>query len=159
MISNRPTAPSDTEVRIPKASCCLVLNTPLQPPRLRHQADLADRLRLRAGWNTYGGISASAPTIASVHALAGIPSSGNHPAKFPYTAAGTSALNDVTSGNNGTCATGYLCTAQSGYDGPTDWGTPRAWRPSPADRAHCFAGHRPRRHRPPGPCPVPRPLT
>ncbi|MEU1405358.1 S53 family peptidase [Streptomyces sp. NPDC005728] len=76
------------------------------------------------GWNTYGGTSASAPIIAGVYALAGTPGSSDHPASYPYAAAGTSALNDVTSGNNGTCATSYFCTAKSGYDGPTGWGTP-----------------------------------
>ncbi|MEU3030436.1 S53 family peptidase [Streptomyces incarnatus] len=76
------------------------------------------------GWNTYGGTSASSPFIASVYALAGTPSSGSYPAKFPYAKAGTSALNDVTSGSNGSCSTSYLCTARSGYDGPTGVGTP-----------------------------------
>ncbi|MFH8339739.1 peptidase S8 [Streptomyces sp. AM6-12] len=76
------------------------------------------------GWNTYGGTSASSPLIASVYALAGTPSSGSYPAKFPYAKAGTSALNDVTSGSNGSCSTSYFCTARSGYDGPTGLGTP-----------------------------------
>ncbi|GHD99851.1 S53 family peptidase [Streptomyces alanosinicus] len=76
------------------------------------------------GWNTYGGTSASSPLIASVYALAGTPGSSDYPARYPYNAAGTSALNDVTSGNNGTCSTSYFCTARSGYDGPTGWGTP-----------------------------------
>ncbi|MEU9280482.1 S53 family peptidase [Streptomyces sp. NPDC048342] len=76
------------------------------------------------GWNTYGGTSASAPLIASVYALAGTPGSSDYPAEYPYAAAGTSALNDVTSGSNGTCSTAYFCTAGSGYDGPTGWGTP-----------------------------------
>jgi len=83
-----------------------------------------DSYGITAGWYTFGGTSASSPIIAGVYALAGTPSSGSYPAKFPYTAAGTSALNDVTSGNNGTCTTSYLCTATSGYDGPTGWGTP-----------------------------------
>jgi hypothetical protein len=30
----------------------------------------------------------------------------------------------VTSGSNGSCGSSYLCTAKSGYDGPTGWGTP-----------------------------------
>jgi subtilase family serine protease len=76
------------------------------------------------GWVTYGGTSASSPIIAAVYALGGTPSSSSYPAKFPYTAAGTSALNDVTSGSNGSCTTSYYCTAKSGYDGPTGWGTP-----------------------------------
>ncbi len=83
-----------------------------------------DSYGITAGWYTFGGTSASAPVIAGVYALGGTPSSGSYPAKFPYTKAGTSALNDVTSGNNGTCTTSYLCTATTGYDGPTGWGTP-----------------------------------
>jgi subtilase family serine protease len=83
-----------------------------------------DSYGITAGWYTFGGTSASAPVIAGVYALGGTPSSGSYPAKFPYAAAGTSALNDVTSGNNGTCTTSYLCTATTGYDGPTGWGTP-----------------------------------
>ncbi len=34
------------------------------------------------------------------------------------------SLFDVTTGNNGTCANSYLCTAAQGYDGPTGLGTP-----------------------------------
>ncbi|MFF8994178.1 peptidase S8 [Streptomyces sp. NPDC014983] len=83
-----------------------------------------DSYGVTAGWYTFGGTSASSPIIAGVYALAGTPSSGSHPAQFPYAAAGTSALNDVTSGSNGSCTTSYLCTARSGYDGPTGLGTP-----------------------------------
>ncbi|MFI1566062.1 peptidase S8 [Streptomyces sp. NPDC020490] len=83
-----------------------------------------DSYGITAGWYTFGGTSASAPIIAGVYALAGTPSSSSYPASFPYAKAGTSALNDVTSGNNGSCSTAYLCTARSGYDGPTGWGTP-----------------------------------
>ncbi|OIJ94699.1 peptidase S8 [Streptomyces sp. MUSC 14] len=77
-----------------------------------------------SSWNTYGGTSASSPIIAGVYALAGSPGSGDYPAQYPYGKAGTSALNDVTSGSNGTCDTDYFCTAGTGYDGPTGWGTP-----------------------------------
>ncbi|MEU6285537.1 S53 family peptidase [Streptomyces sp. NPDC047028] len=83
-----------------------------------------DSYGVTAGWYTFGGTSASAPIIAGVYALAGTPGSGDYPAEYPYAAAGTSALNDVTSGSNGTCSTSYLCTARSGYDGPTGVGTP-----------------------------------
>ncbi|MFJ4784165.1 peptidase S8 [Streptomyces sp. NPDC088794] len=83
-----------------------------------------DSYGITAGWYTFGGTSASSPIIAGVYALAGTPSTSSYPASFPYAKAGTSALNDVTSGNNGTCTTTYLCTAQSGYDGPTGLGTP-----------------------------------
>lgn len=69
---------------------------------------------MTAGRHTFGATSVGSPVIPAVYPLAGTPSSGSYPAKFPYSAAGTSALNDVTSG----------CTAQSGYDGPTGRGTP-----------------------------------
>ncbi|OIK25732.1 S53 family peptidase [Streptomyces malaysiense] len=83
-----------------------------------------DSYGVTAGFYTFGGTSASSPIIASVYALAGTPSSGSYPAAFPYAKAGTSALNDVTSGSNGSCSPSYLCTARSGYDGPTGVGTP-----------------------------------
>ncbi|NEC91619.1 putative Ig domain-containing protein [Streptomyces sp. SID12501] len=75
-----------------------------------------------SGWAVYGGTSASAPIIAGVYALAGTPGSSDYPAKYPYSH--TSNLYDVTSGNNGSCTTSYFCTAATGYDGPTGWGTP-----------------------------------
>ncbi|MGW3852457.1 putative Ig domain-containing protein, partial [Streptomyces fagopyri] len=75
-----------------------------------------------SGWAVYGGTSASAPIIAGVYALAGTPGSADYPAKYPYSH--TSSLYDVTSGNNGSCSTSYFCTATTGYDGPTGWGTP-----------------------------------
>ncbi|MEU5389001.1 peptidase S8 [Kitasatospora cineracea] len=75
-----------------------------------------------SGWAVYGGTSAAAPIIAGVYALGGAPSSGSSPASFPY--AHTSSLFDVTSGSNGSCSPSYLCTAGTGYDGPTGLGTP-----------------------------------
>ncbi|MFI7403138.1 putative Ig domain-containing protein [Streptomyces sp. NPDC049541] len=75
-----------------------------------------------SGWAVYGGTSASSPIIAGVYALAGTPGSTDYPAKYPYSH--TSNLYDVTSGNNGSCSTSYFCTAGTGYDGPTGWGTP-----------------------------------
>ncbi|MFB9838401.1 putative Ig domain-containing protein, partial [Actinoallomurus acaciae] len=74
------------------------------------------------GWVVVGGTSASAPIIAGVYALAGAPAAGSYPSSFPY--AHTSALNDVTSGSNGSCSPTYLCKAAAGYDGPTGLGTP-----------------------------------
>ncbi|MFE9424939.1 putative Ig domain-containing protein [Kitasatospora sp. NPDC006697] len=75
-----------------------------------------------SGWNVYGGTSASSPIIASVYADAGTPGATDYPAQYPYLH--TSALNDVTTGNNGSCSPSYLCTAGAGYDGPTGLGTP-----------------------------------
>ena len=73
-----------------------------------------------SGWAVYGGTSAAAPIIASVYALAGVPSTST-PNADPY--AHTGNLNDVTSGSNGTCGA-PLCTAGTGWDGPTGLGTP-----------------------------------
>jgi hypothetical protein len=74
------------------------------------------------GWLEVGGTSASSPTIAAVFALAGKPAAGTYPSSYIY--AHTSDLFDVTSGANGSCSPAYLCTAETGYDGPTGWGTP-----------------------------------
>ncbi len=73
------------------------------------------------GWGVVGGTSVSSPVIASVYALAGNASSVNY-GSFPYSH--SSALNDVTSGSNGSCSPAYLCTGEPGYDGPTGLGTP-----------------------------------
>jgi len=74
-----------------------------------------------SGWGVVGGTSASSPIIASVYALAGNAASVNY-GSFPY--ANRSALNDVTSGSNGSCSGSYLCTGVAGFDGPTGLGTP-----------------------------------
>ncbi|MCC9311805.1 S53 family peptidase [Kitasatospora sp. RB6PN24] len=73
------------------------------------------------GWIQVGGTSASSPIIASVYALAGN-TAQTAAGSYPYSH--TSALNDVTSGSNGSCGGTYLCTAGPGYDGPTGLGTP-----------------------------------
>ena len=75
------------------------------------------------GWEVFGGTSVASPIIASTFALAGTPAAGTYPSSYPYVnASGT--LNDVTSGANGSCTPAYLCTAGTGYDGPTGLGTP-----------------------------------
>ncbi|HWG24830.1 S53 family peptidase [Actinospica sp.] len=73
------------------------------------------------GWVQVGGTSAASPIIASVYALAGN-TSGIGNGSYPYSH--RSALNDVTSGSTSTCSPAYLCTAETGYDGPTGLGTP-----------------------------------
>ena len=72
------------------------------------------------GWIEVGGTSASSPMIAAMYALGGNP--GSTPAQDIYTH--TANFFDVTSGNDGTCSPAYLCTAETGYDGPTGIGTP-----------------------------------
>ncbi|HVV24891.1 MAG TPA: hypothetical protein VHF06_36005, partial [Pseudonocardiaceae bacterium] len=77
---------------------------------------------VNGSWIVQGGTSVSSPIMASVYALAGTPAPGTHPNSYPY--ADTGALNDVTSGSNGSCTISYLCTSGPGYDGPTGLGTP-----------------------------------
>ncbi|MGN6606927.1 MAG: putative Ig domain-containing protein [Jatrophihabitans sp.] len=77
-----------------------------------------------SGWAVYGGTSAAAPIVAGVYALAGTPAAGTAPASLPWAHAAN--LNDVTSGNNGTCSPSLLCTAAAGWDGPTGLGTPNS---------------------------------
>jgi subtilase family serine protease len=77
----------------------------------------------QGGWLEVGGTSVASPIIASVFALAGTPAAGTFPNSYPYADPG--ALNDVTSGANGSCAPhGFLCHGEVGYDGPTGLGTP-----------------------------------
>src|SRR5438874_7818774 len=75
------------------------------------------------GWYIFGGTSVASPIVASVYALAGSSrGTSNSPAAYPY--GNTGALFDIGSGSNGNCGGTYLCTAGSGYDGPTGLGTP-----------------------------------
>lgn len=74
----------------------------------------------RSAWLVFGGTSVAAPLIAGIYGVNGTAvNHGNDPYRH------TSALNDVTSGSNGSCSVRYLCTAVAGYDGPTGLGTPR----------------------------------
>jgi len=72
------------------------------------------------GWNEVGGTSASSPMLAAMYALAG--NAGTTPANDIYTH--KTNFFDVTTGNDGSCSPAYLCTAETGYDGPTGIGTP-----------------------------------
>jgi len=73
------------------------------------------------GWYQVGGTSLASPLVASVYALAGNSGAMTY-GSFPY--AHTGSLYDVLSGSNGSCGGSYLCTAGTGYDGPTGLGTP-----------------------------------
>lgn len=75
-----------------------------------------------SGWVEVGGTSAAAPIIAAIYALAGTPLAGTYPAEYPYLNP-PGGLYDVVSGSNGSCGI-PLCTAGSGWDGPTGLGTP-----------------------------------
>ena len=75
----------------------------------------------QSGWFQVGGTSLSSPLIAGVYALAGNAASVTY-GSYPYSH--VSSLHDVLSGSNGSCGGSYLCTAGSGYDGPTGLGSP-----------------------------------
>ncbi|WP_375480685.1 S8 family serine peptidase [uncultured Jatrophihabitans sp.] len=74
------------------------------------------------GWAIYGGTSAAAPLIAAIHALAGPAAASTRPAAALYGRSGY--FHDVVSGANGACAGSRICTAHTGWDGPTGLGTP-----------------------------------
>jgi hypothetical protein len=82
--------------------------------------------RPEPGWTLVGGTSVASPLIAGTMALANLYTRSFGGAGAFYAEAaqnGTGALDDVTSGSNGTCGN-YLCNAGAGYDGPTGLGTP-----------------------------------
>jgi subtilase family serine protease len=73
-------------------------------------------------WQVFGGTSVSAPLVGGIFGNNG---GTVNAASTLY--ANTASLNDVTTGNNGTCKGGkkaYFCNAEVGYDGPTGLGTP-----------------------------------
>src|SRR5206468_3280624 len=75
------------------------------------------------GWGLFGGTSVSSPVVASIAAL----STGDfrmNGAQGFYRMQTGAGINDVTSGNNGSCGGSYLCTAGFGFDGPTGVGSP-----------------------------------
>ncbi len=73
------------------------------------------------GWLVFGGTSVATPIIASYYALVGT-GAGDDSAHYVYQH--STWLNDVTAGSTGSCSGSYLCTAETGYDGPTGLGTP-----------------------------------
>lgn len=79
------------------------------------------RYQGHSGWYQVGGTSLAAPLVGAVYALAGNASSLVY-GSYPY--AHSSSLHDVTAGSNGSCGGSYLCTATTGYDGPTGLGSP-----------------------------------
>jgi len=72
-----------------------------------------------SAWLVFGGTSVAAPLVGGVY---GVNGGAVNSGADPYN--NKTALFDVTSGSNGSCATTYYCNAVSGYDGPTGLGTP-----------------------------------
>ncbi len=77
----------------------------------------------REGWFDECGTSASAPILAGVEGLSS-KSVREMGAEAFWKAGPQGKFFDVTEGSNGSCGSSYLCTAKTGYDGPTGWGTP-----------------------------------
>ncbi len=75
-----------------------------------------------SGWFQVGGTSLASPLIAAVYALSGNIPANTSENSIPYKNTGN--LHDVMLGSNGSCGGSYLCTAMSGFDGPTGLGTP-----------------------------------
>lgn len=77
------------------------------------------------GWSTFGGTSVSTPIIGAMYALSGWATGEQTGAQWMYDH--PSSFLPVTSGSNGTCTPGYLCTAgpSSNYNGPTGLGIPQ----------------------------------
>ena len=76
----------------------------------------------RSGWLVFGGTSVGAPIIAAVYALAG---NGKTISTPGHAYAHRRAFSGTSAGSNGKCGGTYLCTAVTGYDGPTGLGTPK----------------------------------
>ena len=100
-----------------------------------------------AVYDTYGepaGQSTAAPAPPPRSSPPSTPSpgtaGGQRPTPTPTPTPTPSALNDVTTGTNGTCAPAYLCTAGPGYDGPTGLGTPNGLAAFPAGPHGVIAG-------------------
>ncbi len=79
------------------------------------------------GWTLVAGTSVASPFIAGTLALSNAYTKSFAAAHALYMEAaqnGTGVLDDVTSGSDGSCSGSYLCTAGTGYDGPTGLGSP-----------------------------------
>ena len=90
------------------------------------------------GWSQVGGTTSAAAIVAGAFASLGVAEQGP---SFPW--AHSSAFYDVTSGNNdsaGCAPDAYYCTAATGYDGPSGWGTPNGTAIAPFGQSDAGAG-------------------
>jgi uncharacterized protein (TIGR03382 family) len=75
------------------------------------------------GWSAYVGTSASSPLVAAIMVRLGLGGKDQHALFYPN----GGAFNDITTGNDdskGICGGTVLCTAGTGWDGPSGLGTP-----------------------------------
>jgi hypothetical protein len=73
------------------------------------------------GYWVFGGTSLSSPLIAALYAMQGGYGGSTLAGQYAWSA-GTPHY-DVTSGSNGSCSPSVLCTAGTGWDGPTGLGS------------------------------------
>jgi len=73
------------------------------------------------GWNVFGGTSVATQIIAAVYALGG--GVARSPGASALYKASPADFYNITSGSDGTCGS-VLCTAATGWNGPTGLGTP-----------------------------------
>ena len=73
------------------------------------------------GWWIFGGTSLSAPLMGALYAMQG--GYGGATLAGQYAWASSTPYYDVTSGSNGRCRVTVLCTAGTGWDGPTGRGS------------------------------------
>ncbi len=73
------------------------------------------------GWWIFGGTSLSSPLMGALYAMQGGYSATTLAGAHAW--AGTTPYYDVTSGSNGSCSPTVLCTAGTGWDGPTGRGS------------------------------------
>ncbi len=73
------------------------------------------------GYWVFGGTSLSSPLIAALYAMQG--GYGGSTLASQYAWASGTPYYDVTSGSNGSCSPSVLCTAGTGWDGPTGLGS------------------------------------
>ena len=75
----------------------------------------------QTGYWVFGGTSLASPLVAALYTIQGGYDATTLAGKYAW-AAGTPYF-DVTSGSNGTCSPSVLCTAGTGWDGPTGRGS------------------------------------
>lgn len=82
------------------------------------------------GWGVWGGTSVATPIVTAEFGLAGGAHGIAYPAAALYAHHGdATALQDVLSGANGSCAGTTICNVTPGYDGPTGLGSPLGLAP------------------------------
>lgn len=86
----------------------------------------------RSAWMVFGGTSVASPLLGGIYGEVGVNCGSFDPnnvnsycaSKLYTNGVLKTGFHDITSGSNGSCLVAYYCNAETGYDGPTGWGTP-----------------------------------